>query len=191
MPYSVTNSADGCDGWAVIKDQTGELIGCHKTQTQAKAQLTAVNIAEYGDENRAADDLSAPEFMQTNARRGLDYYEQGLAGDGLQPATVREARQMAAGQVSADKWRRISAWIARHIADLDAADDDEITPGIVAHYLWGSGRTRDEANRAKDYADRVIADLDDEDDDTDEDADADDMAERLNMQKAAQIRAKL
>lgn len=158
MPYSVTDSADGCDGWAVIKDATGEVIGCHKTENQAKAQLTAVNIAEYG--KRAADDLTAPEFMRANARRGLDYYQQGLAGDGLQPATVREAREMAAGRVSADKWRRISAWIARHLVDLDAADDDEITPGIVAHYLWGSGRTRDEANRAKDYADRVIARLD-------------------------------
>jgi len=185
MPYSVTNNADGCDGWAVIKDLTGEVIGCHKTQNQAKAQLAAVNIAEYGDENRAADDLAAPEFMRANARRGLDYYAQGLAGDGLQPKTVREAREMADGQVSADKWRRISAWIARHLVDLDAADDDEITPGIVAHYLWGSGRTRDDANRAKAYADRVIADLNDDSDNSDN------MADRVNMQKAAEIRAKL
>jgi len=54
MPYSVTDSADGCQGWAVIKDATGEVIGCHQTKTQAEKQLTAVNIAEYGTDDRAA-----------------------------------------------------------------------------------------------------------------------------------------
>jgi hypothetical protein len=160
MPYSVTDSADGCQGWAVIKDATGEVIGCHQTKTQAEKQLTAVNIAEYGTDDRAAADLDAPEFMRANARRGLELYAQGLAGDGLQPETVRDARAMADGSVSAAKWRKISAWIARHLVDLDAVDDDEITPGVVAHYLWGSGRTRQAAERTKEYADRVIARLD-------------------------------
>lgn len=160
MPYSVTNTADGCQGWAVIKDATGEIIGCHQTKTQAEKQLTAVNIAEYGTDDRAAADLDAPEFMRANARRGLELYAQGLAGDGLQPETVRDARAMADGSVSAAKWRKISAWIARHLVDLDAVDDDEITPGVVAHYLWGSGRTRQAAERTKEYADRVIARLD-------------------------------
>jgi soluble P-type ATPase len=160
MPYSVTNSADGCQGWAVIKDATGEVIGCHATKTQAEKQLTAVNIAEYGTDDRAAADLDAPEFMRANARRGLELYAQGLAGDGLQPETVRDARAMADGNVSAAKWRKISAWVARHLVDLDAVDDDEITPGVVAHYLWGSGRTRQAAERTKEYADRVIARLD-------------------------------
>jgi cobalamin biosynthesis Mg chelatase CobN len=67
---------------------------------------------------------------------------------------------MADGSVSAAKWRKISAWIARHLVDLDAVDDDEITPGVVAHYLWGSGRTRQAAERTKEYADRIIARLD-------------------------------
>jgi len=49
VPYSVVNDHPDCDGFAVVKDLGNELMGCHKTKTQAEAQLTALNIAEYGD----------------------------------------------------------------------------------------------------------------------------------------------
>jgi len=49
MPYSVVNDHPDCEGFAVIKDSTREVIGCHKTKEQAQDQLTAVNIAEYGN----------------------------------------------------------------------------------------------------------------------------------------------
>jgi hypothetical protein len=49
MPYSVTNNHPECDGFAVVKDLGNELLGCHRTKAQAEAQLTAINIAEYGD----------------------------------------------------------------------------------------------------------------------------------------------
>jgi nitrate reductase cytochrome c-type subunit len=52
MPYSVINNHPDCEGFAVIKSDTNELIGCHKTQAQAEDQLTAINISEYG-ENRS------------------------------------------------------------------------------------------------------------------------------------------
>jgi nitrate reductase cytochrome c-type subunit len=52
MPYSVTNSHPDCSGYAVVKDSTNEVMGCHKTKSQAEAQLTALNIAEYGDGKR-------------------------------------------------------------------------------------------------------------------------------------------
>ena len=44
---------------------------------------------------------------------------EGLGGDGLVDRTLREAREMAAGSVSEDKVRRMSAWFARHLVDLD------------------------------------------------------------------------
>jgi HK97 family phage prohead protease len=104
----------------------------------------------------------APAYMRAAARRGLEYYEQGLAGDGVTPGTIREAREMAEGQVSDDKWIRIAAWIARHLVDLDAPDanpDSENYPsaGVVAHLLWGSGPSKRAAQRTKDYADSVVA----------------------------------
>lgn len=115
-------------------------------------------------ENRALN-VPAPAYMQAAARRGLRYYEEGLGGDGLVPATIREAREMAEGRVSDDKWVRISAWIARHLPDLDAPkNSDESDPdypgaGLIAHLLWGSGPTKRQALRAKAFADSVVARL--------------------------------
>lgn len=104
----------------------------------------------------------APAYMRAAARQGLEYYEQGLAGDGVTPSTIREARAMADGEVSDDKWIRIAAWIARHLVDLDSPDADPSSEnypsaGVVAHLLWGSGPSKRAAQRTKDYADSVVA----------------------------------
>ena len=104
-------------------------------------------------------DLSAPQFMRDNADRGLKYHAEGLSGDGLMPQTVEDARKMADGEVTIEKWRKIAPWIARHMVDLDAADG-EITAGVVAHLLWGSGSTKEEAQRTMDYAQNIIDRLD-------------------------------
>ena len=64
--------------------------------------------AEENSEARAVD-LTPPAYMRAAARRGLEYYAEGLAGDGLVDRTVREARAMAEGNVTADKWVRIGA----------------------------------------------------------------------------------
>ena len=106
-------------------------------------------------------DLSAPQFMRDNAEQGLKYHDEGLSGDGLEPQTVEDARKMAEGEVSIDKWRKIAPWIARHMTDLDSADG-EITAGVVAHLLWGSGSTKEEAQRTMDYAQNIIDKLDEE-----------------------------
>jgi soluble P-type ATPase len=68
------------------------------------------------DEERAVNQ-EAPAYMRAAARRGLAYYEEGKGGDGLVDKTIREARLMAEGNVSDDKWIRIAAWIARHMPD--------------------------------------------------------------------------
>ena len=106
--------------------------------------------------------LTPPAFMRAAARRGLALYEQGEGGDGLVEATIREARAMAAGNVTADKWVRIATWIARHMPDLDApknndpSDSEYPGPGLVAHLLWGSGPTKRRAERAMAYAQRIV-----------------------------------
>jgi uncharacterized protein len=113
-------------------------------------------------ENMRAINQEAPAYMRVAARRGLEYYEEGLAGDGVTAGTVREAREMAEGRVSDDKWIRIAAWIARHLVDLDSPDanpdsDNYPSAGVVAHLLWGSGPSKRAAQRTKDYADSVVA----------------------------------
>lgn len=116
----------------------------------------------YEDSELRAVDLSAPAFMRASAKRGLALHEQGLSGDGLVSQTVEDARKMAAGQVTEAKWRKIGAWIARHIDDLDAVQGDEITAGLVAMLLWGGGSTKASARRAQEYAYRIVERLDSE-----------------------------
>ena len=88
-------------------------------------------------------DLSLPEYIKSAARKGLTYYGQKLAGGGIVASTVREARDMARGEITEDKVIRANAWAARHMVDLDAAKnsnaDDKEFPGAgaVAFYLWG------------------------------------------------------
>ncbi len=111
--------------------------------------------------------LTPPAYMRAAARRGLEYYAEGLAGDGLVDRTVREARAMAEGNVTADKWVRIAAWIARHLGDLDSPDanptsDNYPSAGVVAHLLWGSGPSKSSARRAMEYAQGVVGRLEEE-----------------------------
>ena len=138
---------------------------------QAKASYEADEMEDeledepeevYEESELRAVDLSAPAFMRASAKRGLALHEQGLSGDGLMPQTVEDARKMAAGQVTEAKWRKIGAWIARHIDDLDAVQGDEITAGLVAMLLWGGGSSKASARRAQEYANRVVERLDSE-----------------------------
>ena len=183
MPYFIAQDTPDCkSGWAVV-DADGVAFGCHQTKKDAIAQAVAISLSTdepfEGERTvRAMPDLSAPQFMRDAAEQGLKYYEQGLAGDGLTSKTVREARDMAAGEVSADKWVRVAAWIARHMADLDspAADpqnEDYPSAGVVAHLLWGSGPSKEAAQRAMDYAEKVVSQI--------EDARASDIKDNNNM----------
>jgi phage prohead protease, HK97 family len=111
--------------------------------------------------------LTPPAYMRAAARQGLRYYEEGKAGDGLVEATVREARAMAAGNVTADKWVRIAAWIARHLDNLDSPaarpdSPDYPSAGVVAHLLWGSGPSKASARRALEYAQGVVSRIEEE-----------------------------
>jgi uncharacterized protein len=119
------------------------------------------NAWQQDEENRDVNQ-DAPAYMRAAARRGLEFHEQGLSGDGVTAQTIREAREMAEGRVSDDKWIRLAAWIARHLVDLDAPDadpdsEDYPSAGVVAHLLWGSGPSKRAAQRTKDYADSVVA----------------------------------
>jgi HK97 family phage prohead protease len=146
-------------GW----DDTDVYVG-HKFSTLTKIDplpepMDEPEDDEDDDEVRQVD-LTAPAYMRASARRGLQWYEEGLGGDGLVDRTIREARAMAEGNVSADKWVRIAAWIARHLGDLDSPDanpssENFPSPGVVAMALWGGGTTKRSARRAMAYAEGV------------------------------------
>ncbi len=104
-------------------------------------------------------EIEVPNYIRENAKQGLRWYEQGLGGAGLRPATIREARAMAQGRVTRAKAARMAAWLARHMSDLNApaADPDHPnypSPGVVANALWGGGN-RTQAQRAIAWAQHV------------------------------------
>jgi HK97 family phage prohead protease len=132
----------------------------------APSEVPAIEEDAYdeSDEIRAVD-LTPPAYMRAAARRGLEYYEEGKGGDGLVSQTIEDARAMARGEVSERKWRLIGPWIARHLGDLDAPAADPNSPdypsaGVVAMLLWGAPANRRGAERAKAYAEGVVARLD-------------------------------
>lgn len=112
------------------------------------------------------NEVDVPAYMRENAQRGLDYYEQGLGGDGLVEQTIRDARDMAAGTIRDAKVGLIGPWIARHLDDLDAPqnsdpDDPQYPgPGLVAMLLWGGGPDKDGARRAQAWAEAEAQRLD-------------------------------
>jgi HK97 family phage prohead protease len=132
------------------------------------SQVPASTDDESEDEmGERAVNLTPPAYMRAAARQGLRYYEEGKAGDGVVERTIREARAMAEGNVTADKWVRIRAWISRHLVDLDSPaarpdSPDYPSPGVVAHLLWGSGPSKASARRALAYAEGVVSRMEQE-----------------------------
>jgi hypothetical protein len=70
---------------------------------------------------------------------------------------------MARGQMTADKVRRMAAWLARHDSDLASpkanayldGDSERPTAGQVAWLLWGGDIGRGERDRARVWAERT------------------------------------
>tara|TARA_R110000822_G_scaffold121075_6_gene254819 strand:- start:507 stop:1757 length:1251 start_codon:yes stop_codon:yes gene_type:complete len=120
------------------------------------------NNASVQPNDVRAVNLKPPAYMRAAAKRGVQLHEEGFSGDGVRPQTVEDARKMASGTVTAEKWRKIGPWIARHLVDLDAVEGDEVTPGLVAHLLWGSGPSKSDAKRAMEYANDVVGRLEEE-----------------------------
>jgi HK97 family phage prohead protease len=155
----------GCSGTHSM-DEDGQTIYMPCSTHDEYEELTGMERGSYSSEKRDVN-LDPPAYMRAAARQGLRYYEEGLAGDGLVERTVREARAMANGNVTADKWVRLRAWVARHMDDLDSPSanpdsDDYPSAGVVAHLLWGSGPSKRAAQRALDYADGVVSRLEEE-----------------------------
>jgi hypothetical protein len=56
MPYHIESANAECQGFAVVKDDDGEVFGCHRTETQALRQIAALYAAEEDMEDDDEDD---------------------------------------------------------------------------------------------------------------------------------------
>jgi HK97 family phage prohead protease len=118
---------------------------------------------EPGGEVRAVN-LDVPQYIRDNAARGLQYLDEGFGGDGLTEGTKREAREMAAGNISDNKVRKMAPWFARHKVDGQApknsnpSDPQYPGAGLVAWLLWGGDSNF--SDRAQNWAQSKIDALD-------------------------------
>lgn len=108
--------------------------------------------------------VSVPDYVSDAARRGLEWHAEGKSGDGVTDKTIREAREMAGGEVSEDKLRRMGPWFQRHRPDMDApknksTNKDFPGAGAVAWALWG-GPTSGDIMRTADWVEAKVAQLD-------------------------------
>lgn len=46
MPWQIKQNSAGCKGYAVVKEGTGELVGCHPSKSRAAAHLRALYASE-------------------------------------------------------------------------------------------------------------------------------------------------
>lgn len=137
---------------------------------QAYTPEQAINLTVDESEEEARVLIDVPDYIRNAAAKGITYYEQGLAGDGLQPETVEEARQLRAGRVQDEKITRLRAWILRHRGDWEGVarnsnsdDPDFPGPGAVAAYLWGVDPTAENGtDRVLQWADGVLAPIENE-----------------------------
>jgi len=64
MPYKVgAKGSYGCSGYPAVKEG-GEVMGCHKTRSQAAAQIYAINISE-GNIGKSMPNLKEGDFAMT------------------------------------------------------------------------------------------------------------------------------
>lgn len=116
--------------------------------------------------NETRSHIDPPEYIKENARKGLNFYKEGLAGDGLTDQTVKEAQDMARGDITHDKLIRASAWGKRHNVDLESAknsnadNEDYPGPGAVAHFLWGFDPLN--PGQAQEWFDRAVQKLEED-----------------------------
>ncbi len=156
--------------YGLLKEQYGEELEYAIDNDPAVREMArGLMIEAYSPEEYLADEERAvyevPDYIRNAAARGLSFVEDGRAGEGLQPQTIAEARELAAGRADTDKVIRMAAWIRRHRGDWegvpqnqDQDNEDFPGPGAVAGFLWGVETTdRDATDRVLSWADALIA----------------------------------
>ena len=156
--------------YGLLKEQYGDDLEYAIDNDPAVREMArGLNIEAYSPEEYLAEEERAvyevPNYIRDAAARGLSFVEDGLGGDGLQPETIADARELAAGRADSDKVLRTAAWIRRHRGDWegvpqnsDSDNPDFPGPGAVAGFLWGVETTdREATDRVLSWADALIA----------------------------------
>jgi HK97 family phage prohead protease len=155
MPYFITDTAEGCSGWATIKDD-GEVIGCHMDKQDAVDHMVAVSIAEDMEPGgeRKKHKMKKPKPMMTGYRELPDNYRPALADDVPEGRACGncffydESRVNAAGDKAwCEKWDEFvdgayycNAWQPHNESDHM---DEERAPAPKSEQIKGSDTNKE------------------------------------------------
>lgn len=104
-------------------------------------QRSAVCYQQFTTETNAKPSLKPPQSVVNNYKRGLELHEEGKTGDGLEPGTVRVARDIVAGESVTEDWaRKANRWWGRNERFLKEPSD---SPAYASAMLWGGAAGRD------------------------------------------------
>jgi len=71
MPYRVgAKGSFGCSGYPALKEGTNEVMGCHKTRSDAAAQIYAINRSE-GNIGKNMNEIKEGDFVMGTTTEGL------------------------------------------------------------------------------------------------------------------------
>jgi hypothetical protein len=147
MPWRVTDKAPGCSGYAVVKEGTSEVVGCHKTKAEAINHMQALYASEADkiDSSQAtnknpqqgtpsgmpstgkkkklpmakADTYSPTSGMKSAAKRALAWKDEGKRGGTI--IGITRAHQIVSGEnLSASTVKRMYSFFSRHEVDKRA-----------------------------------------------------------------------
>jgi HK97 family phage prohead protease len=122
MPYFITDSAEGCSGWATIKDD-GEVIGCHTTKQSAIDQMVAVSLAEEMEPGgeRALPENYRPALAQDvpegRACGNCFFYDDDVVSEDGTKGYCRKWDEFVDGGYYCNAWQSDD--------DMDDMDDDQ------------------------------------------------------------------
>jgi hypothetical protein len=151
MPWSIQDDNPDCAGWAVVKDDTGEIEGSHRSREAALRQLAALNIAEEEASLEAQESYKPTDEMAAEAERGLAWRDEFNRG-GTEVGVAR-ARDIANRRnLSRDTIGRMVNYFARHEVDkqgegFSPGEDGYPSAGRIAWALWGGDPGQSWANR--------------------------------------------
>jgi len=166
MPYFIEQVPTG---WNTVKDD-GEVLGEHKTKTEAIAQMVAISLAEgipVGGERAVDPDetYSPPAGVAVAAKRALQWISEGLAGDGFTDVGRARAVQLASGaDVSGETVNRMISFFARQedsvkgATGFNSGEDGYPTAGRVAWDAWGGDAGQSWVNGLSDDTRDVVVD---------------------------------
>ena len=138
MPWHIAQDRDECEGFAVVKDETDEIVGCHTSRVDALKHLAALYASE--PEARAVSFTPTKE-MQEEAERGLAWRSE--LGRGGTAVGIARARDISNGKdLPLDTVKRMRSFFARHAVDKEAEGFRPGEPGYpsngrIAWALWG------------------------------------------------------